>query len=80
MAAARYQFIALGLNNDSTYHILHSDWSRAENSACEEAKLETRVKFPNFNVFNLHGSVDTRILKQIKALEIVQSSVPDKQS
>jgi len=38
MAAARYQYIVLRLNNDSTYHILHSDWSRAENSACEEKK------------------------------------------
>lgn len=47
MATARYQYTALGLNNDSTYDILHSDWSRAENSACEGTKLETSVKSPN---------------------------------
>jgi len=47
MAAARYHYIDLGLNNDTTYHILYSDWSRAENSACEGTKLETIVESPN---------------------------------
>jgi hypothetical protein len=60
MAAARNRYAALGLNSESTY-ILDGEWSRAENSVYKETKFGIRVKSPKFD---LHGPINTRILKQ----------------
>jgi hypothetical protein len=65
MAGARYNCIALDLNNDITCHMLHSDRSRAENSACEETKIWTRGKCSTYTDPQIHG-----YLKSLRYLKL----------